>query len=543
MDEFTSEEQKLLGPHISSLTDSVYAITIPGIAGAAMARLSRSPKGLRRIILDEFVREGQLDPQHSVELLERVLVGYGDDSVAQLEGAHVMCEGISNIAAKLLEDARIGVAPLEKSTRYVRFDDRNKNGEYAFYREPRIMASEFGEAYETALNRCFVAYGAVLERLIQFLAILKPIAAAEYDLRGQGPERIIALSDDRLVRQFHRTYREDLRTKACDTARVLLPAATLTNVGLYGNGQAYEHMLSRLYSSSLAEANALAKDIHKALNTVIPVYVKRAGRKEYPRMTDVQMGTFVARDFFPYFDRREEEVEMIEIAHDPRQFENQQVAAMLYAYSETSFREILRSVECMREARRWTIRQLYAGGRSSKRDRPGRALEWGYPLTYEILANFGIYRDLHRHRLLTQMRQSFTTRHGFDMPELIEMAGLADEVVRRRDEISDLYEKIRRHLGADVAQYVVLFGFKARWIMGMNDREALHMWELRTTKQGHPDYRRVCQKMHALLKQISPLRAEMMSNVDHNDYFWSRAESEARQRRKETALGIEVLEE
>lgn len=229
---------------------------------------------------------------------------------------------------------------------------------------------------------------------------------------------------------------------------------------------------------------------------------------------------------------------MIKIEND-KGFETQMIVAMLYTYCERPWDQVLGMVRVMSEDQRHEVVVNYLGRRASRWDRPGRALEWGYPLTYEILANFGIYRDLHRHRMLTQLRQDFTTQNGFDMPELIEMAGLADEVSRCRDEAADLYEKIRQRLGRDVAQYVVLFGFKVRWLMGMNDREALHMWELRTTKQGHPDYRRVCQKMHALLKEVSPLRAKMMEFVNHNDYFWSRAESAAQQRQKEAALGIE----
>jgi len=141
--EFTAEEKSRLAPFFTNLDRSTFGLKLPQeVAGALFSRYSRSTKSLRRTFLDEFLGDpalglsdllgGQTDPVGDSAALkkarafyERVLVGYGDDSVAQLGGAHLACENISNVAAKLLEDARIGIAPLEKSTRYVRFDHKD----------------------------------------------------------------------------------------------------------------------------------------------------------------------------------------------------------------------------------------------------------------------------------------------------------------------------------------------------------------------------------------------------------------------------------
>src|SRR5262245_23064201 len=159
MEDFSSTEQQNLTPFFTNLTEPIFGLKLPQeVAGALFSRYSRSTKSLRRIFLDEFLGNSDLllhqlpgnqqtTEEHSAalkkarEFYDRVLIGYGDDSVAQLGGAHVACEQISNVAAKLLEDARIGIAPLEKSTRYVRFDAKDQYGEYLFYKEPNLMAS------------------------------------------------------------------------------------------------------------------------------------------------------------------------------------------------------------------------------------------------------------------------------------------------------------------------------------------------------------------------------------------------------------------
>ena len=190
---FTEAETNSLAPFFTNINELVFGLKLPQeVAGALFSRYSRSTKSLRRTFLDEFLGDPELglgellggqssasDQSAALKkaraFYDRVLVGYGDDSVAQLGGAHIACEKISNVAANILEDARIGIAPLEKSTRYVRFDQKDEDGNYLFYREPKIMASPHKEAYVEVLNLLFETYARQIDPMIEFVKTSLPI--------------------------------------------------------------------------------------------------------------------------------------------------------------------------------------------------------------------------------------------------------------------------------------------------------------------------------------------------------------------------------
>jgi thymidylate synthase ThyX len=243
--EFTAEEQKRLVAFFTNLDRSIFGLKLPQeVAGALFSRYSRSTKSLRRTFLDEFLGDPELglkdllggqplaDDSAALKkaraFYDRVLVGYGDDSVAQLGGAHIACENISNVAAKLLEDARIGIAPLEKSTRYVRFDQKDAAGNYLFYREPKIMASRHAAAYVEVMNLLFETYSKQMEPMLECVARSLPIE--QLDVRdptsGKALPYADAKKDDRLRRWAETAYRATVRAHACDVLRSYLPAAT-----------------------------------------------------------------------------------------------------------------------------------------------------------------------------------------------------------------------------------------------------------------------------------------------------------------------------
>ncbi|MFQ5903343.1 MAG: thymidylate synthase, partial [Candidatus Binatia bacterium] len=304
-EKFTAAEQKSLTPFFTNLDEPVFGLKLPQeVAGALFSRYSRSTKSLRRTFLDEFLGDPELGlgellggqssaSDQSVALkkarafYDRVLVGYGDDSVAQLGGAHIACERISNVAAKILEDARIGIAPLEKSTRYVRFDQKDGDGDYLFYREPKIMASSHRAAYLEVLNLLFETYSHQIEPMIEFVKSSLPIEEVElrHPQTGKALSYREAQRDEKLKRWAESAYRSTARAQACDVLRGYLPAATLTNAGFYGVGQAFEYLLTKLYSHEITEAKNLASVIHQELNKLIPSFVKRAQFSEYMAAT------------------------------------------------------------------------------------------------------------------------------------------------------------------------------------------------------------------------------------------------------------------
>ena len=549
--EFTTDEQKALAPFFTNLDRSVFGLKLPQeVAGALFSRYSRSTKSLRRTFFDEFLGDPELglkdllgaqtsasDDSAALKkaraFYDRVLVGYGDDSVAQLGGAHIACENISNVAAKLLEDARIGIAPLEKSTRYVRFDQKDAAGNYLFYREPKIMASRHRDSYVEVMNLLFDTYSRQMEPMLESVARSLPIEQLEVrdPTTGKALPYGNAKHDDRLRRWAETAYRATVRAHACDLLRSYLPAATLTNVGLFGVGQAFEYLLSKLYSHELSEAKDLAGAMHGELNQLIPSFVKRAQVNDYISgiLATAQNLARETLDDFPV--NLSEPVVLVDY---DRHAEEKVIAGLLYPHARQPLQQLREIALRMDANERRKVLQEHFSKRRHRRDKPGRAFENVY-YTFDVLGNLGLYRDLHRHRILTQERQAFTTVHGYDTPREIEEAGFRRDFDECMNAAAKLYEEIYRDLPSE-AQYVVPFAFKIRWYMKMNLREALHLCELRTMPQGHPDYRFICQEMWRKIQSVHPTLAEAGKFMDWQKYRLGRLQSEMRTEFKKSAL-------
>ena len=550
-DEFTAAEQKSLSSFFTNLDKPVFGLQLPQeVAGALFSRYSRSTKSLRRTFLDEFLGDPELalkellgeeipgaDQSQALKkaraFYERVLVGYGDDSVAQLGGAHIACEQISNIAANILEDARIGIAPLEKSTRYVRFDQKDKAGNFLFYREPKIMASPHRAAYLETMDLLFETYSRQIDPMIEFVKRLLPIEQVEVR-HPQGGEPLNyreAQKDEKLKKWAETAYRSTVRAQACDILRGYLPAATLTNVGFFGVGQAFEYLLTKLYSHELTEAKKLAGAIHQELNQLIPSFVKRAKFSEYMAETYKAVRSIAAKLAREAPLPSKEPVTLV--AYD-KDGEDKVLAAILYPHSRHSLEQLGEIVAKLSREERAQVLNEYLKRRRHRRDKPGRALEQVY-YTFDILGNLGLYRDLHRHRILTQERQDFTTAHGYDTPEEIVEAGFKSEFDRCMEKAAELHEKIQHDFPLE-AQYVVPFTFKIRWMMTMNLREAVHIGELRTMPQGHPDYRFIVQEMWRRIQKVHPALAECAKFIDWKSYRLGRLQSEMRSEYKKSVF-------
>lgn len=538
---FTDAEKEILNKYVSSTEENVFAVkNLQGIVGAAYARYSRAKGGFREVLLKEFIQEGNIDPKHADELIARVLVAYGDDSVGELEGAHVSFERISMLATKEIEDHRIGGSPIEQSTRYVLYDQQDENG-WLYYKGSEVINHpEFGKQYTETMDFIFQTYAEMVEPLKQYFINLKSLETAEYDINGDGIKETWAdLKDEKEQKAFKQTYNFDLRAKACDTLRAFLPLSTLTNVGMFGNGRFYQTVISHLYSHDLPEFAELGKKTFAATSDVIPQYVRRAKRSEYVVETHKRMyalarklfkGEIQVPDTLPDYELLGTGTDSALEAQDTLE-----ISAMLYQYTHMSWAALRQAVSAMDAAARQEVIDAYVGKRENRRDRPGRALETGYPYNFDLVTNWGVYKDLMRHRINSQQRQLFTTKIGFYMPEELVVAGFEEKAKACIEKSNALFEVMVKY-DPIMAQYAVLHGHYVRWSMSLNDRAAMHLLELRSTPQGHPNYRLAAQAMHKLISERSPWRGAMMNFVDHNDYYWSRADSEARQRFKEREL-------
>lgn len=550
-EKFTAGEEKSLAPFFTNLTEPVFGLKLPQeIAGALFSRYSRSTRSLRRTFLDEFLGDPELalkellggmapagDQSAALKkaraFYDRVLVGYGDDSVAQLGGAHLACEGISNVAVKLLEDARIGIAPLEKSTRYVRFDQKDENGGYLFYREPRIMGSRHRAAYLETMDLLFESYSRQLDPMIEFVKRSLPIEAIEvrHPESGEPLAYREAEKDEKLKKWAEGAYRSTVRAQACDLLRGYLPAATLTNAGFFGVGQAFEYLLTKLYSHELTEARSLAGAIHQELNQLIPSFVKRAKASDYLAETFRATRTLAQKLVRTKAAESRKQVTLIDY---DRGAEDKVIAAILYPHLRHPLEQLKKLTSKLSKKQRQRILDEYLNKRRHRRDKPGRATENIY-YTFDIIGNLGLYRDLQRHRILTQERQDFTTAHGYDTPEEITQAGFKGDFDRCMDKAANLYEKIYKDFPLE-AQYVVPFAFKTRWYMKMNLREAVFIGELRTTPQGHPDYRKIVQLMWKEIRRVHPTLAECARFIDWKSYRLGRLQSEMRTEYKKSSF-------
>src|SRR5438552_996041 len=496
--EFNAAEASVLARYFTNLDRPVFALrNLPEVVkGALFSRYSRTEKSLRRVLLDEFINEpdsgfgalatgpGDADDMVAVrraeEFYERVLVGYGDDSVAELAGAHVAVERTSTLAAKALEDSRIGISPLEKSTRYVRFDRPGPDGRFLYYRGPELAHPD----YQPAADALFQTYSTLIEPLTAAIRERFPIDPGETD----------------------RAWKSATRAKALDMLRWLLPAGTLTNLGLFGNGRAFEYLITKLAAHELPECQTLAGDLHRELSLVIPSFVRRALDDRYGRPSAIRLAQIRKRlrQLTPTPPSGEVKPSVRLITHDP-DAETKVVAAALFPYSTQPLDE--------QKADAAAVLENLLADRSNRRQRAPRALEHA-EYTFEIVANFAAYRDLHRHRMLTQDRQHLGTALGFDLPPGLADLGMQDGFARAIDGAAEAHARLGRELGPALAQYVVPLAFHVRWYFRVNLREIYHLCELRTTPQGHPDYRWIAQEMFRRVADVHPRLARYARFVD-----------------------------
>jgi thymidylate synthase ThyX len=487
---FTAAERERLRPHFSNLDQPAFAIVgLPETTKAALfARYSRYPGTLRRLFLDEFAGADATAADESARasaLFERVFVGYGDDSVAQLGGAHVACEYVSNVATKVLERPRLA-GYLEQSTRYIAYDEPVPALGYRYYRDP-----ELGPAYEQEMDSLFATYAAMLPR-------------------------VTAWVDERFERDPAdppAAHARAVRAKALDLVRGVLPAASLSHVGIFASGQTYEQLILHLLAHPLPEARRYGRMILEAVRAVIPSFVARV---EQPDRGGAWVGHLERRDgtartVAERLGLRDDDgaggpsVTLVHAHGDERHA----LAALLFEAATVSERQAVARVAELDDEQVTALFTELVGERANRRHRPGRGLE-SLHYRFEIVSDYGAFRDLQRHRMLTVQWQSLTPDLGADVPEELDDAGVGDEYRAALERSAETY----RALTGPAAAYALCLGFRIRYILELNAREAMHVIELRSGREGHPGYRAVAHELHRLIATVHPRVAAAMHHVD-----------------------------
>ena len=536
---FTSAEIDTLAPYFTNTDRPVFAlINMPEtVKGALFARYSRSAKSLRRLFLDEFLGdvrgagfdsptpERHVGTERAERLYSRVLSEYGDDSVAQLGAAHVACEGVSNVLTKVLEWGRL-MAYLEQSTRYVPYTDR-PNGRWKYHVPAEVARTPLVSQFTTVMDRAFETYA-------------RWIPAIEAHFRAKYPK---SAGDSDAV------YRSVIRAKALDTLRGLLPAATTSNVGLFGTGQAFEALLLRMFAHPLEEVRAHGASILSELRQVIPAFLARVDQPnrggrwvEYLADTRRAWESTAASAVGDMAPESRDEVTLTDFDPDG---EVKVVAAALYSATNFPDDQLLRIARQMSVDDRVRLLRTYAGNRANRRHKPGRAFERTH-YRFDVLADYGAFRDLQRHRLLTLEWQSLTTEHGFVEPAAIEEVGARADWRAVMEGSAELYDALASAGLREASSYAVCMAYRVRFYMDMNAREAMHVIELRTAPQGHPSYRRVCQAMHRAIADVAGHHAiaAAMQFADHSVVELERLESErALEKRRQSLAADRVAQQ
>jgi thymidylate synthase ThyX len=524
VEDFTAEERALLAPHFTNLDRPVFAlVNLPEtVKGALFARYSRYSGTVRRLYLEEFAADAPAggrpfdddEGARAAGLYERVFAGYGDDSIAQLGGAHVACEWVSNILTKVLQRGRLA-AYLEQSTRYIPYDKPLPEGGYRFYRD-----DELGPQFAAAMDEIFAVYSRSLTEVEEWAAARWPRG----DEEPEGP------------------WRRSIRAKALDLLRGLLPAATLSHVGIYATGQAYEQLIMRLLASPLPEARDYGGMILAELKQVMPSFVSRVDRPdrggewiEYLERRREQTEGWVAR---LGLDRRGEgdDAPSVELLHVDGS-EEDLLASSLFESANASETEVLARIDVLDRAERAELLAALVGERANRRYRPGRGFE-ALRYRFEIVSDYGAFRDLQRHRLLTCQWQRLSPDLGAGIPEEVREAGVGGEFERALEISREEYERLAAAGLAEQAPYALSLAYRIRYTLDLNAREAMHLIELRSGREGHPTYRAVAQAMHERIAAVHPGVAAAMSHVDTSvEPRLERIMSEIRTHRKQVGAG------
>ena len=514
---------EVLSRYFTNTDGPVFAlVNLPEtVKGALFARYSRSPKSLRQLFLDEFAPDLASDDAgtstaglaHAEKLYGRIFTEYGDDSVAQLGGVHLACEKVSNLLTKVLERGRLA-AYLEQSTRYIPYTDRT-GGVWRYLVPAELDGHPLRAQYVAALDATFEAYAKWIDPLRAHFEKKYPKAPGDSDA----------------------VYRSATRAKALDTLRGMLPAATQSNLGIYATGQAYEALILRMRAHPLAEVRDYSDLMLTELRKVVPAFLTRVDQPERggawtTYLADARQRTaeIAARLADGVVAEDRDEVTLSD--YDP-EGEVKVVAAALYTSTHLPDDQLLVRARAMSAADRAAVLAAYVGQRGNRRHKPGRAFErTGY--RFDILTDYGAFRDLQRHRLMTIDWQSLSTRHGHIRPEAIIESGAGADWDAAMSRSRELFEAMQAAGLHDAAQYAVSLAYRVRFIMDMNAREAMHVIELRTAPAGHPAYRRVCQQMHRLIAERAGHRAlaAAMSFADHSSIELERLQEERRLEQK-----------
>lgn len=560
-EDFTEIERLYLRPFFSNLDKGVFVVQhLPEeVIGALSSRYSRSNQSLRRMFLTEYVEPivhpeqqrnwGQISEQDrnsaretSEQFLQIVnflntsggidhvvniqrarhffdvwLAEYGDDSIAEMGGSHVCIEGLSNIALEEIVNKRIGLSLLVKSTRYVSFTERH-DGAFQYVTPGEIRGTQHEKAYRDAMDLLFETYFQLSAPYLEYIKNSYP----------QGDDETEA------------SFKKSRSAKRFDDIRDLLPFSTQINLALFGNGRAYEDLINRLMYHPLGELRWWGQAINTELEGVVPSFVRRP---KTPRGAEIQiyrrnlqiLRDEMTADLFSNSEPTTPQARWTRLLSVTEDADVAVLSAFLFSGKHgLPLSEVTKEVRAMTPEERSVqldniLKERKFGKLDAKREeirfrKVPRAFENAHYL-FEIWGKGGDYRDLHRHRQVTEEHQPFTARWGYDLEKEVLESPFADQIESALSKAAQASKDLEYGVSTEVAQYAVPFAYLQHWYMRLSAREIYWISELRTGPQGRPHYREICQQIANLAIKVSPSVFQGLI-ADYNDYSLARRESE-----------------
>lgn len=430
----------------------------PEVVAVTFAKCSRSPDPF-----DKIAKE--LNEDKSRKFHEKWVVGYGHSSVAEHAVLNIAMENISIVATKVIEDNRLA-SYTEKSTRYQQFDKTR-------YYKPELNP-ELEKLYTQTMDFILDKYTALIPKMTEFIR-----------------------------KKYPQLAEIEIKNKVCDNLRTLLPVSVLTNLGMTINARNLEHAIVKLLTHPLKEMKEIGYELkHAALRTT-PTLVKYTEYNKYLGETTKELEEETKQILTEYPDSTEPVI----LAEYDKDAEDKILAALLYRFSNLPYETVKLKVKSMKDEEKQELikKSLQKLG---KFDSPLREFEHAY-YTFDILIDYGAFRDIQRHRIVTQTNQDFTPIYGFDIPKEVEEAGLDKDFVECMKNAKNAYRIISDEFPKE-AQYVLPMAFKKRLLFKANLRELFHFIKLRSAKQGHESYRKIAQQMYRELKRVHPTLASFI---------------------------------
>lgn len=527
----TSDQRHLIGPYVSNVGGLVFALSgLPEeVIAVLFAYYSRSRDDLRtslaRLLSDkELAIDDDIDgpPEFGLAIdkarafHEKWVVGYGHASVAEHAIVHLAIEGVSILASKEIEDLRLA-SFTEKSTRYVVFT------EGSFHQLCGELPDHLGTQYVDSCRRLFRVYLDLIPKVTEKLEAKYP--------KQDG--------------QTKAAYESIIRARALDLVRGLLPASTLTSLGLTANARTLAAGISKLGASKHEEVRGIARQMRNEGASVVPTLLKYSEPNQYrsdlathtKRMVDVLVARARSRmfqhDSLATAMREFRERNPIRfVRHDDNAAFQIALALVCDGESPTSMADELTEAlglfvypddvrECSEqglsdknvEVAVAVVRDALL--RRGPHDGAPRAFEHAN-LTLEMDIDYGAYRDLARHRMLSPAHRLLTCELGYVVPEGLVSMGLDEDYRFALDEAERVWRKIHAY-DPQIAQYAVPLAYRTRVLWTMNLREAIHVIELRSGRQGHASYRTIAQNLYRSIQYIYPWLSDLI-RVDLNSY-------------------------